>query len=296
MLPMRQWKAESVLRLLLSVLVCMYGGSLLTSAVQFLRAGGKPGSLFFVLVVAALGLMVGALSVMRRPWMLENFMRRLITLLVCFYGALWLGYWAQTMTGKTQPGTTQMVVSGLSFQGAALLLTARFLREHESGFVNAFGFLYRWKEAFLWGVIVACLFLPVGMLLQHWSYLIMQHWVKPQEQQAVETLRTVGLGWHRIVLAAVTIMLAPAGEETLFRGVLYPWIKQAGFPGLALWSTALIFALMHLNAGIFLPLLCLALVLTLLYEKTGNLLAPITAHALFNAMNFVMLYLQETHE
>ena len=30
-----------------------------------------------------------------------------------------------------------------------------------------------------------------------------------------------------------------------------------------------------------------------LYEKTNNLLAPITAHALFNALNFVKLYLFE---
>jgi membrane protease YdiL (CAAX protease family) len=32
-------------------------------------------------------------------------------------------------------------------------------------------------------------------------------------------------------------------------------------------------------------------VLTALYERTDNLLAPITAHVLFNAMNFVMLLL-----
>jgi membrane protease YdiL (CAAX protease family) len=30
-----------------------------------------------------------------------------------------------------------------------------------------------------------------------------------------------------------------------------------------------------------------------LYERTDNLLAPITAHALFNALNFGLLYLFE---
>jgi membrane protease YdiL (CAAX protease family) len=30
-----------------------------------------------------------------------------------------------------------------------------------------------------------------------------------------------------------------------------------------------------------------------LYEKTNNLLAPITAHALFNGVNFVMLYVSD---
>jgi membrane protease YdiL (CAAX protease family) len=34
--------------------------------------------------------------------------------------------------------------------------------------------------------------------------------------------------------------------------------------------------------------------LTVLYEKTGNLLAPIAAHSAFNALNFGLLYLLES--
>jgi membrane protease YdiL (CAAX protease family) len=44
----------------------------------------------------------------------------------------------------------------------------------------------------------------------------------------------------------------------------------------------------------FVPLAVLALVLTVLYERTNNLLAPITAHVLFNALNFgILLVLQQ---
>jgi len=39
------------------------------------------------------------------------------------------------------------------------------------------------------------------------------------------------------------------------------------------------------------PLFVLAILLTALYERTDNLLAPITAHALFNTFNFALLYL-----
>ena len=38
------------------------------------------------------------------------------------------------------------------------------------------------------------------------------------------------------------------------------------------------------------PLLLLALLLTWLYEKSGNLLAPISAHVAFNALNFVVFF------
>jgi membrane protease YdiL (CAAX protease family) len=73
----------------------------------------------------------------------------------------------------------------------------------------------------------------------------------------------------------------------LFRGILYPAIKQAGYPKLALWISSVAFAALHNHAPSFLSLLLLALLLTWLYEHTQNLLAPIIAHACFNAFNFV---------
>ena len=77
----------------------------------------------------------------------------------------------------------------------------------------------------------------------------------------------------------------------MFRGILYPMLKQAGYRRLGLWGTSLLFAVVHLNAVTFVPLTALALVLTALYEWTNNLLAPIAAHLLFNALNFGMLLL-----
>ena len=71
-------------------------------------------------------------------------------------------------------------------------------------------------------------------------------------------------------------------------------IKQAGHPRIALWGASLAFAAIHVNLATFLPLLLLALILTWLYETTGNLLAPIAAHSLFNTMNFVLLYVAES--
>ena len=79
----------------------------------------------------------------------------------------------------------------------------------------------------------------------------------------------------------------------MFRGVLYPAIKQLGYPRTALWGTAALFAAIHGNLPIFLPLMALGLALALLYEVTNNLLASITAHGLFNAVNVVLYYLNE---
>jgi membrane protease YdiL (CAAX protease family) len=116
--------------------------------------------------------------------------------------------------------------------------------------------------------------------------------MKPEEQSAVQTVRNASSLAHRAVLGVGTILIAPFAEETLFRGILYPWVKSAGFPRIAFWGSALAFGAIHMNAMNFLPLFGLALILTVLYEKTNNLLAPITAHAMFNAANFLMLLLQ----
>ncbi len=94
-------------------------------------------------------------------------------------------------------------------------------------------------------------------------------------------------------MGIATILIAPLGEEIIFRGILYPAIKRTGRPQLALWSTALLFGAIHANLASFVPLTLLAVVLVGLYEYTGNLLACFAVHGLFNAVNFVALYLQQ---
>lgn len=93
----------------------------------------------------------------------------------------------------------------------------------------------------------------------------------------------------RLYLDFFAVVLAPVAEEFIFRGVLYPVIKQLGYPRLALFGVSALFALIHLDAAIALPLFVLALGLTWLYERTDTLLAPIAAHGLFNAANLVLL-------
>ena len=92
-----------------------------------------------------------------------------------------------------------------------------------------------------------------------------------------------------IVYGFFAIILAPVAEELIFRGVLYPTFKQNGYPRLAIWATATLFAATHVNLMAFIPLTFLALVLTALYERTENLIAPIVTHSLFNAVNFYLI-------
>ena len=195
---------------------------------------------------------------------------------------------------KATPSTGRIIVSALCFQGITLALVWKFLREHQVGWLTGFGFRRDVPKAIGLGAVVIGLFLPIGWGLMNVSVTVMKKFgIEPSLQLAMQALKNSGSTADFVALGIATIILAPIAEETLFRGVLYPTVKQYGFPRAALWGTSVLFSLIHFNVAIFVPLLLLALLLVWLYEKTDNLLAPIAAHATFNAVNFAMFFLTE---
>jgi membrane protease YdiL (CAAX protease family) len=305
MLSAKPWKPDAVMRLLLSVFVCYVAGSLLLCLMRYAGAGSKSGYGAYILGMVALICFGATLAGLHRPWMLEDRLRRrsvssmsyYVALMACFYAGVLFGAFGLKLAGplgSAVPTTGQLVVTSLSFHGAALVFIWFFLREHRTDPPEAFGFSNNWPHALLFGLMLASAFLPIGWGLQWLLAQAMSHIpflpFRPEEQLSVQTLRAAGSWSQRLVLGLVTIALAPVAEETLFRGILFPWIKQAGFPRLALWGTSLLFALMHLNAASFVPLFVLAVALALLYERVDNLLAPMAAHALFNGLNFLILF------
>jgi membrane protease YdiL (CAAX protease family) len=147
-------------------------------------------------------------------------------------------------------------------------------------------------------------------------------------QKAVEMLQNTHDHASLAVQVFFAVAIAPVAEEVLFRGVMYASIKRldaaeitavgrelhlefqrrgfpriawfcslpfravvrVGLPRIALWSSSVLFAAIHLSLPVFLPLVALAVALALLYEYTDNLLAPITAHAVFNAVNLLAFF------
>jgi membrane protease YdiL (CAAX protease family) len=292
----KPWKFEAILRLLLSVFVCLFLGTVLATVIQFVRSGAqdKPW-IFFALTFGCVLCCAVVLFVLRKPLGLDRFALQFIVLLVGLNLGLLLGALAQNVAGKPDPGhpAWRTLVAALSFQGVTIVFTGRFAHEHQMRWAEAFGFNNRWPQAVLFGVLAAGIFLPVGWALQSVSAEIMSRMhVQTEVQPAVQALKSTVTWMDHVMIGIAAICLAPVGEELFFRGVLYPAIRRAGFPRVAFWGTSVLFALIHWNLATFLPLLLLALVLAWLYEKTDNLLAPIAAHCFFNALNFVQFYLE----
>lgn len=84
---------------------------------------------------------------------------------------------------------------------------------------------------------------------------------------------------------------APIFEEIIFRGFLLPSLTRY-FP---LWGaiafSSLLFAVAHMSLSEVLPLMTLGMVLGFVYTRSGNLLAPILLHSLWNGSTLFTLFL-----
>ncbi len=240
-----------------------------------------------------------------RKWETEPLLRFIAG--VCFVFAIGslaaIAFLPKAAAATAEGKFFMLVTNAVILHGGALLLVAMLLRAHATGWREAFGWrLGSFPRAAMFGVIGVLVALPLTLLLQQMAqrglnslqeqlvaHEIKSIDVKPEAQQLVQTIQeTESLG-QQVFYALLAILFAPLVEEILFRGILYPAIKLRGHPHLALWGTSIAFALMHRNMTTILPLAFLALLLVFLYERTGNLLAPILTHSLFNAANYVAL-------
>jgi hypothetical protein len=229
-----------------------------------------------------------------KPWRGEAVLQFCGAQLFCFcLGLMMAGLLQKAGLAAFRPpdGFGAVLLGTLGFQGVAWLLIWGFLRQHQVGWREAFGFRGpQLPRALLLAVPAVIILLPVALGLQQVSAVVLTKlgW-PPEDQLAVTLLAGTKSWWMRVYLGTFAVVLAPVAEEFIFRGMLYPFVKQLGWPRLAWLGVSFVFALIHDDAATFVPLFVLALALTWLYEKTDNLLAPIAAHSLFNAANIVIL-------
>src|SRR5438094_7312652 len=138
MLSVKPWKTEAVIRLLLSIFICVYAGAVVMTLLQ----PGPGNRLVLPLAIISLLFLAAALALIQIRWSLENLVWHALAVMVCFYAGFLLGAWAQSKAGTSpsQGLVGKMVVAMLSFQGATLIFIWRFLRDHHMSWAEAFGF------------------------------------------------------------------------------------------------------------------------------------------------------------
>ena len=226
-----------------------------------------------------------------KPWKLMDFLTVIVLLSVLLLGGIFsnlLSATAPDVPAQRQNEAVNFAVS-LCLYGAILGLVHLIVRTRQTNWPTAFGFTStRQMSALLLALGVTCIVLPIAWyLLGPLSVKVTEHLGRQAvPQTSVQVLQTSASVGPQIFLAILAVFVAPVTEELLFRGILYPFIKQRGYPNLALWGTAVLFGALHLNLMTFVPLTFLGVVLAWLYDTTDNLAAPIFAHSLFNLANF----------
>ncbi len=159
--------------------------------------------------------------------------------------------------------------------------------------------IFGWKRMPLWQMALGAVALTILALPAILTVSNLMAYALPkaysEEQQLVALFRAEVRQGHYAMIASIfvaAVVLAPLGEEFLFRGYFYPVYKRyfGGVPSAVL--TAVLFALLHANVVSFAGLFLLALCWTIAYEYSGSLLVPIAMHATFNFLNLAQLYLQ----
>jgi membrane protease YdiL (CAAX protease family) len=86
----------------------------------------------------------------------------------------------------------------------------------------------------------------------------------------------------RTWMAILAIGAAPLFEEYLFRGLVFKGLRRSMKPAFAILASAAIFAIVHPPLA-FVPVFGLGVAAALAFEGSRSLLAPILAHAVYNA-------------
>ena len=84
------------------------------------------------------------------------------------------------------------------------------------------------------------------------------------------------------LLAVLGVFAAPVFEEIIFRGLVYTGLRRSLDRNRAVVAGSLLFAVLH-PAHAFVPVFLMAIIGTLLFERSGLLVSSMIVHAVYNA-------------
>lgn len=116
---------------------------------------------------------------------------------------------------------------------------------------------------------------------------------KVEEQVPLDRLLSDPVGM--LLIGLFGVLVAPAAEELLFRGFMYPVVERSSGASVAVLATSLVFSLLH---GVqygwrwqnLILLLVVGIVFGMIRARTGSIIPPTLVHSSYNASLFLMIF------
>jgi membrane protease YdiL (CAAX protease family) len=112
------------------------------------------------------------------------------------------------------------------------------------------------------------------------------------EPEAPEQVESCVSGTWFVLTGIAAAVLAPIGEETLFRGFIFQGLRTRYSLGVAIVMDGLLFGLIHIPFWLIVPsLVAVGCGLAFIYNRRRSLLACMTAHCAFNVIGILAIEL-----
>ena len=208
-------------------------------------------------------------------------------------GALFLLYFLASFVGlffyEEQIPLVRLAASFLIY-AVIMALIALVIHRRGSSWADSFGMGSRQLKKLALSPVLYVALIPFLMLAaKAWHVLLQYGFGLEIDLQDVAQIVTQEPSWLRILYILMAVFVAPLFEETLFRGLLFPYLVKRGDLAGGTVLVSLLFAGMHFHLPSFVPLFLLSAVLCLAYWRTGSLWVGIGMHAIFNAVSIIAL-------
>lgn len=191
---------------------------------------------------------------------------------------------AMTPTGLLLSATVYALLGLMTVQ-ACLIVSRR-------GVGELFGLDGAWRPACIKGVVYGLAAIPpVAGIAYGVTTGLNALGYEMEQQELFDWLSDPALSMTvKGVLIFFALVMAPMVEELLFRGILFPAMLKGRTFVVASVLSGLYFALVHVHAASFLPLLALSLFFSFGYAMTGSILTPMIMHVLFNFTGLLFFF------
>jgi membrane protease YdiL (CAAX protease family) len=147
------------------------------------------------------------------------------------------------------------------------------------------------------GIVTFLAALPLLLLsAQLWDFALRTAGLPTARQDLIRILNEIDSPILLAAMVVLAVVVAPLTEELVFRGGVFRYLRTRWPRWAALLLPAAFFAALHVNWSTLeglssaLPLVVLAVIFSLAYERTGKLGTAVVAHACFNLNTLLVLF------